>query len=449
VNPLDWIGRLFRRHPHRPEDDVAEFGFVPFEATPDQLSYWESHPNEARVFRHTEETAEAARGQPQPALSTANFAFRLPFDLPVPDGAGFALRRSPDPDEPPWVTLTVCRIKIDLASAALAPYERGLDVLLGRAKPDLRKGSSSQTWVFAQTLSVLFEDEPFDLLAMPGGAASIGFERCLRAINIVCDASRLALGDINSRPLTKESFDSQITWVETDVATGEMSEEHHMGLHTRAINPVCMVDDPVETHQRLSVAVSRRLESDACAEPHPLLVPRLLAHTAWVQLWHGDHPGAIITLQTATETLLGGLYRLLLVDEGLDSAIIDRRTRASFRSVFRTHLPTRLHGRWTGTGAVPEVYWELVYAQRNSLVHRGRPPAWWTLNAASTAHEELVEFIGGRILSNWRNHPRTLLAWCEDWAGGTMEIPPKAKAVAQSLRAERSPYWLPYDIAGR
>lgn len=445
---LSWIGRLFRRSPE-PDDEVAGFGILPFEVTPDQLSYWESHPNEAKVFRHTEETAEAIRGQPQPNLSIANFAFRLPFDLPVPDGAVFALRRSPDRDEPPWVTLTVCRVQIDLASAALAPYERGLEVLLGRARPRLKKGSSSQTWVFAQTLSLLFEDEPLDLTPVPGGGASIGFERCLRAINIVCDASRTVLGDTNSKPLTKESLDSWIAWVETDVATGEMSEEHHMGLHTRVINPVCMVDDPEETHQRLSVAVSRRLESDACAEPHPLLMPRLLGHNAWVQLWHGDYPGAIITLQTSTETLLGGLYRLLLVDEGLDSATVNRRARTPFRSVLRTQLPAKLRGRWTGAGAVPEAYWALVYDLRNELVHAGRQPPWWTLNAAHAAYDDLVEFVGARILANWRSHPRTLLAWCEDWAGGTMKLPPAAEAVAESLHAERSPYWLPYDAAGR
>jgi hypothetical protein len=447
MNPFAWIWRQLQRGPTESDDFDVDSAFMPLEATPGQLSYWTDHPNETKVFRHTEATARMVDGQP--ALKAALFAFRLPFDLPVPNGAVFALRRSPDPDGPPWVHLTVERIKIDLASAALAPYERGLEVLLGEAKAKLKKGASSQTWVTAQTLNLLYEDEPFELTLRPGGAASVGFERCLRAINIVCDASRLILGEQNSRPLTKESLDSWIAWVEVDGATGEISEQHHMGLHTRVINPVCVVDDPEETLQRLSVAVSRRLESDACADPHPLLMPRLLAQNAWVQLWHGDYPGAVITLQTATETLLTGLYKLLLVDEGLDSRTIDRRTQAPFRNVLRTQLPVRLRGRWTGTGAVPEVYWAHVYVLRNDLAHAGRQPPWWTLNAAYAAYENLVEFIDARVLADWRNHPRTLVAWCEDWAGGNMELPSAAKTVAEGLHTERSPYWLPRDAADR
>jgi hypothetical protein len=97
-----FLARLLRRG-H--DEDAARFGigFEPLEATPEQLSRWREHPSEVRMFRHTEATAKAFKGKGGTAIAPAAFAFRLPFDLPVPDGAAFGLRRSMDPSEPMWV----------------------------------------------------------------------------------------------------------------------------------------------------------------------------------------------------------------------------------------------------------------------------------------------------------------------------------------------------------
>lgn len=443
------VARIRRRLSRSSRESTIAFGILPLDATPEQLSYWEEHPNEAKVFHHTEETARAVRGQPVAPVKAAMFAFRLPFDLPVPTGSAFGLRRSPDPDEPMWVMLMVHRVNVELAAAALAPYERGLAVLLGEAEPDLNEGSSAQTWILAHTLNVGFDDEPFEVSLLPGGGISIGFERCLRAINMVCDASRLVARDIYSRPLTKDSLDPKIVWFEEDDETGVLADRHEMRLHKRAYNPRTVVPDPEEMHQLLSEAVSRRLESEAAMQPHPLLVPRLLALQAGAQRWYGEASASIITLHAAAETLLGGLYRLLLVDQGLDSTEIKNRMHASFKSVLRTHLPAHLGGRWTGLGTVPEQYWTDVYGVRNALVHEGEEPSWWTFNTAAKSYDALVEFVDERLLVGWRNHPRALIAWCEPWAGGTMALPPAAQPIADALRQERHPYWLPCDLAGR
>jgi hypothetical protein len=252
MNPLAGLLSLFRRSRSRSGGITVSFDSLSLGVTPEQLSYWEDHPNEVRVFRHTEETIRLVKGQPLPQLWVAMFAFRLPFDLPVPDGAAFGLRRSQDPNEPVWVNLMVHRVKIELSAATLAPYDRGLAVLLEGARADLRHGFSGQTWVLAQTLGVTFADEPVDLAFRPGGAITVGFERCLSALNIVCDASRLVSHDPYSRPLTKESLDPQITWFHVDVETGEIGDRHQMRLHHRVYNPRSVVDDPEEMHWRLA-----------------------------------------------------------------------------------------------------------------------------------------------------------------------------------------------------
>jgi hypothetical protein len=350
---------------------------------------------------------------------------------------------------PLWVMLMVHRVKVELAAATLAPYERGLAVLLQEAEPDLTNGSSTQTWILAQTLNVGFDDEPFEVLLQPDGGLSIGFERCLRAINMVCDASRMVVGDVYAKPLTKDSLDPTITWFDADIETGALGDRHEMRLHTRVYNPQLTVPDPEETHRLLSEAVSRRLESEAAAQPHPLMAPRILGFRAEAQRWYGEATASVITLQTAAETLLSGLYRLLLVDQGLDSTEIEGKMRASFKSVLRTHLPCLLGGRWTGRGAVPEQYWEDVYVVRNALVHEGREPRWWTLLTTNKSYDALVEFVDERLLVDWRKHPRTLTAWCEPWAGGTIPLPTAAQPVAAALRREQHPYWLPRDLAAR
>lgn len=447
---LSTVRARIGRRLHTPSDaPVIGFGFESLAITQDQLSHWREHPNAVRMLRHTEETARAAQATRCAPLQAGMFAFRLPFDLPVPDGTGFAPRRSVDPSEPVWVTLMVHRVKIAPAAALLAPYENGLAALLNEIQPDLSRGFSGQTWVLASTLNIGFEDEQHELALQPGGAISIAFERCLAAINLISQASRLVVGEIDSRPLTKESLDPTITWFDVDIETGLLGDRHEMRLHSRKYNPRFAMPNAADISRRISEAVSRRLEAEAALQPHPLLLPRLMALQAEGQRWHGEASASIITLQTAAETMLAGLYRLLLVDSELPADAIESKMRDSFRTLLRTKMPEMLPGRWTGVGAIPEQYWSAVYRFRNDLVHAGREPQWWTLNAAFESFSALVGFVDERILDNWRQHPRTLVAWCEEWAGGSLALPRAAQPVARALRSESQPYWLPGDLAGR
>lgn len=125
----------------------------------------------------------------------------------------------------PWALITVQRIRIEPRDALLRPYEAGLAVVLGEADPDLSSGMSSQTWVLAETVNVLFEDEPREAASDDGEFLTVGFERCLAAVNRLSQASRLLMREIDTHPLTKDSLDPYVAWFNVDPLTGELESE--------------------------------------------------------------------------------------------------------------------------------------------------------------------------------------------------------------------------------
>jgi hypothetical protein len=121
----------------------------------------DSSPNQVRALRCTEQMlAQAGDVADDPHILL--FAIRLPFDLPVPDRTHIALRKTPSEADPPWIELTVRKVVVEPSAAALKPYERGLEVVLGEAEADTREGKVPQTWVVVGTMNALFDDEPAD-----------------------------------------------------------------------------------------------------------------------------------------------------------------------------------------------------------------------------------------------------------------------------------------------
>jgi hypothetical protein len=404
----------------------------------------DSHPREARAVRH----AQSGVGPAAPP-SCALFAFRLPFDLPVQDGGGFILRRSSDPDEFPWVELVVRRIGISLLDASLRPYEAGFDVLFNGTIPDLAMGRSSQTWVLATTLNILFNDEPSDSGGDPATFLTVVFERCMAAINRLSQASRLVTSEVESRPLAKEALDSQIAWFVVDPESAELREPRMMRLHHRRRNAV-LDDYPLdETRSKIASAAGKALEADARVQTHPLLLPRALAKDALGERLRGEATSSVVTLQTAAEGLLRGLHRLLLVDAGRTAAQVVEDDGCPFETLLWSRLPPLLGGRWSGVGAAPEDYARLLYGLRNRIVHAGRDPRWDEIGPAFDSYLKLLTFLDIRVTHGWRAHPRTLKAWCDPWAGGTLALPKAAMKTNESLETESAPYWLPHDLAGR
>lgn len=340
------------------------------------------------------------------------------------------------------------RVQVTPADALLDPYRHGLAAVLNEVDPDLSLGSSSQTWIMAATVNVLFEDEPATT-ATEGGFVTVAFERCLTAVNLLTQTSRLVATEIESHPVTKDSLDPEISWFEIDPTTGAWNDRRVLQLHTRQYNPVFTGHDAQAMHREIAGALGFRLASEASAGTHPLVLARSLALQAQGERRRGDATSAVVTLQIAAEGVLRGLHRLLLVDAGKSGDEVAVADAIPFETVIRSSLPALLGGRWTGTSAAPERYMDALYSLRNRIVHAGREPNWQQIEPAFAAYDELTSFLDDRVRSSWRSHPRALTAWCESWAGGRSKLPSAAREIAASLRVEPQPYWLPHDIAGR
>lgn len=408
----------------------------------------EKFPRSVGALRHTVETAAQAAERQAVEPRIVVFAIRLPFHLAVEDGSVFALRRSIDSDEPPWVQLTVYRASIPLRESALSPYDTGLATLLGEVEHDPSGGASVQTWVFAETLNVLFADEGI----RPGDVdealvATTLFERSLAAVNQLGAAERLLIGHPWSRFLTKEALDPKIQYFEAG-EDGELVPRGSMILHERPYNPVVRVDDP-DLGRKVADAIGRRLASDASARPHPLVTGRELERQAGAYRLSGDYTAAVIALQTAAESFLRGVHQLALVDAGRTGAEVDAGSSLPFVTVLKKELPPLLGGDWSSLGSPVTTYLSDLYEIRNRITHAGRTPKWQQMQPAFDAYEALVAFIEKQVRNRSRRLSRTLAALWEPWAGGHLALPRSAETRVQELLREPALYWLPADEAGR
>ncbi len=168
-----------------------------------------------------------------------------------------------------------------------------------------------------------------------------------------------------------------------------------------------------------------------------------LSRRAIAQRLAGDPRDAVLSLQSAAETFLRGLLRLLLVDRGESAAVIASAARQTLESLLKTALPPLVGGDWVGPRAAVTVYRRDLYDLRNRMIHSGMEPHWRDVPPAFDAYDGLIRFIERQLLTRWKRFPRTLAGLWEPWAGGTLGLPPAARPVVQKLVAQQPPYWLP------
>lgn len=401
-----------------------------------------------RVLRHTEETLIS--GIYATKATAAVFHFRLPFNLSLPSGARYVLRRSLNDLEPPWVEMLVHRVRISLEDATLNPYSSGLAVVLGN-KPSAKKadGSSGQTWISASTMSVLFEGEDGDLARQAGGFATITFERCLSAVNRLIAAEQLRIGNLWSHAIAKEALDREIAYFIVDLQTGKLGMERKLNLHTRPYNPTPAAEDP-NLLAHVSETLNFLLASEGAPNAHPMIAAREMAASALASVYAGNPFQPVLLLQASTERYLRGVLRMLLIDQHLpEEQVHSQADEEPFAKLLTGSLQRILGGDWTSKQSPISIYKDDLYNVRNSLTHKGQMPSWQELNPAIAAHKGIVNFIEDQILKSWKRFPRTLLSISEPALGGTLKVPATAANKIEELRLEATPYWLADDVAKR
>ncbi|MDA2803030.1 hypothetical protein [Nocardiopsis suaedae] len=370
------------------------------------------------------------------------FYFRLPFDLPIPPGTGYAPRHSSNPDDAHRVQMTVAHTHINFHDLAEDPYGHGLASLIDGYDPG-NDERSWQTWVLVLTTSRIYREEFNTPSPTREERISIIFERCLAAVNSLIGASQVATKQTMMRTISKEGLDPRIVYEILDQETNEAIDRNFIQVHNKPYNERFLPYSPDEAeHTRIIIGYERRGEAEK--KPHPLRVARQLSVEARARLMSGDAMSAILFLQTAVERYLYGIFELTLVDEGESRTTIEEQLKATnFRPLFTKMLPERLGGNWdTNNDQKPAgIYWNQLYDVRNRAVHAGREPHWREVNPAFEAFDELISFVEEQVTKKYKTYPRTLLAIADPGAGGTDNLTAAQRKHVQQFIG--TIYWWP------
>jgi len=125
----------------------------------------------------------------------------------------------------------------------------------------------------------------------------------------------------------------------------------------------------------------------------------------------------------AAETLLYGLWTLLLRDEGVaEEEIETRRAELPFASLLKRELAQRLGGSWdlTDVGRPMGTYWANLYLLRNRITHGGYLPHDGDAAAAESAFGVLDEFLNDRLKATSKKYPG---AWAAKLTASYLQPP--------------------------
>ncbi|MFF4729287.1 hypothetical protein ACFY3M_28830 [Streptomyces mirabilis] len=396
----------------------------------------QEYPRQLRVVGSMPNFAARQPTQNAPVLQ---FFIRLPYHLLIPSGKAFRMGRSADPSQPAWVIVNLRQFDISLADSALNPYGAGLRVIQGGVPLEELPDKSTQSWVVAETLDVHFDEEP--AAKRSAEILARAFERCLSAINLLSESSRLVTKEIWSRPLSKDSLDPAIRYRVLDPQSRAVLTENSFQVNHRKINPVSLSKDRRDLAKLISESVARRLQSDAADSPHPFITAWSLALEAESQRVHGASSASIVSLQASMESLLRGLCTMLHRDLKTPESEIAQKGKIPFESIVKRELPGLLGGRWSGPQSVPGEYEKKLYELRNRIVHAGYAPSYLEVNPAFDSRGKFVEFLESRLKERWRRYPKTTLAWHDGLAGGPERIPKAAARTLAELRDSSRFYW--------
>jgi hypothetical protein len=297
-----------------------------------------------------------------------------------------------------------------------------------------------EQWVTLETPSGRLQTEAID-------DPAYAFHRALGALNWFLTALDMALGDLSIRAISTRELGG-VVFRGALTRTGSWMRLGDLLMHPDSF-PAFVKPQPIE-------AVRKQLDSAiGDLQGGRLFLVSNLWHSRALRAFHfrGDHADCVVSLQTATESMMYDLLRGLMVDAGKTAAEIASVVNADLRykSLLNRDLTTQLGGRWDLTDGHPVGrYWQSVYVVRNQVVHGGYTPGPLETEAAMQAFLNVREYVSERLWRRYPQYPRTLLA--KVGVNGLDRRGWLTKAVrrhCQQFGAEPSPFYWPKDIAGR
>src|SRR5216683_5172570 len=342
------------------------------------------------------------------------FAARLPFPLRLADerfhrlflkssyqDSDLAARLFPGP---PWVCI---RVKNETnagysiyppttAAAIESLYETTIE------QPHFHPDGYYEQWVSMETPSLRVVGES-DI------DQAYHFNRCVRALDLFLQCHNLTFRDPHVYPVT--AFDLHpIVFVGSYELGGQWTLQTEMYVHPQAGQSYAEVElSADEQGERIRDGLAHLTFGSPFVR-----TSRFSLRAKRAESIRGDAIEAIVSLQTAMESRLYTVWRLLLVDCGYSSD--ELRTRmpfdAPYRSLIVSVLPRLLGGRWdTGAAGTPVgEYWEKLYLLRNRIVHGGFEPHLGAADGARHAYDDLLRFLRERIWEKRLSYPRTAVA---------------------------------------
>jgi hypothetical protein len=393
---------------------------------------------------------------PRPYVAT--FTGRIPFMLGVRNNIGHTIRSAQPFVDDDAVAAFGERVSVDIrvfarGTPGLPLRADGIDNAL-----DYFYAGSVPAGVPARFApDALTDFEQWVTLSTPGAIArgenasdhAYLFHRCLGMFNVFIRSVMVATQEFRIRPITAQDFRPAVTvgvLIRTDTEWRYLTD---VIVHPEFAHQQEMVNKPPFDEQQFCDGLER-LRDDA-----PFVRTVLWRGYAEDALRRtGEASTAIVTLQTAAESLLFDLYRLLLVDEGLSTRQIDDEIPDDlpFATLVKSRLSNKLGGNWdiTATSAPVGRYWEDLYLMRNRIVHGGFSPHFGHSEQAKLAYVGLTEFVMARVHSRARSYPRTLLALLgEDGLEKRGWNTRFLQEFTMSARGEPGQYFMPWDEDGR
>ncbi len=276
---------------------------------------WWADSKDARVAT----TPEGAPNGPSPWDSVV-FYYRLPFRLPLApervhvfdEGCGFADGQPSLEGNPPVVALRLVHVSRSPPTVPREGFDEGLRVLLAgrdigldssrvRADP---AGPFYDTWIEAITPHRLLRGEEGEQ------PPTVWLERCLRATNRLVTAYRAVSGDPDVHHVSAVHLDPVNVLEHLDTRTRERFGLSVMLTHLNL--PVARTLVPADCETLLNEHIFQQLAE------HPFVSQRdWLERAKLARNRTGDNAGAVVSLQTSAETLFWGIFRSILVDQGL------------------------------------------------------------------------------------------------------------------------------------
>jgi hypothetical protein len=260
-----------------------------------------------------------------------------------------------------------------------------------------------EQWISLETPAVLLSGEN---QADPAYA----FHRSLSVLNVFLQAFALARDDDRVRPISARELRPIVVIGTLDLG-GNWHLQGPMLMHPDAKERP-LGSRPVAEH---ADALNRAVALVLGAEP--FVRARQWRMRAERRKYEGDAADAIISFQTAAETLAYELWALLLADEGLSASEVESRREAGvpFKSLLSREIASRLGGQWDLSSERSAVgrYWTRLYLLRNRIVHAGYLPHDGDAEEAEAAFVEFDRFLNNQLKSRAKQFPRAARAKLE------------------------------------